>query len=99
MFKYLKSLITGNYTQFPHSENDPNHISSPGFESARTTKQRYIEKFGYPTEDVTFSDYYGRMIRIIGSNTYQQAINSPVMKKIAKEIEEKGSCTFNNLGS
>lgn len=32
--------------------------------------KEYIEKKGYPDEDVVFCDHYGRMSKIIGKNTF-----------------------------
>lgn len=32
--------------------------------------KEYIEKEGYPDEDVFFCDHYGRMSKIIGKNTF-----------------------------
>lgn len=32
--------------------------------------KEYIEKKGYPDEDVVFCDHYGRISKIIGKNTF-----------------------------
>ena len=37
-------------------------------------EKNYIKKYGYPNEDVVFSDRWGRCSKIIGLNTYKKAI-------------------------
>lgn len=42
----------------------------------------YIEKEGYPDEDVFFCDHYGRMSKIIGKNTFIRT--EEILKKYIK---------------
>ena len=53
-------------------------------------EEDYLEKYGYPEHTVIFSDSRGRISKIIGKNVYKKAMKDPVMKRILKEISEKG---------
>ena len=49
--------------------------------------KNYIEKNGYPDEDVVFCDDWGRMSKIIGKNTFIRT-NEIFKKHINKKIEK-----------
>lgn len=61
--------------------------------TAHEKRSEYLKKYGYPDETKTFSDSYGTIVNIIGKNKLKKIINNPVMKRISKEISQKGySC-------
>lgn len=54
-------------------------------------KKEYLEKNDYPEKTVTFGDSQGRLGCIIGKEQYRKIVDHPTMKRIRKEIDEKGS--------